>query len=112
MPDIFCLAHQWLLEDLVTICTKMMTKRVGAANVFQLLDFAKQYDNQNLSNCAMKFIATNLPTILVREEFPAVEEEVVLEIFSDPIIFCHDEVAWLQDVERGTVYAVHLKFRH
>jgi hypothetical protein len=96
LPDIFCLAHQWLLEDLVTICTKMMTKRVGAANVFQLLDFAKQYDNQNLSNCAMKFIATNLPTILVREEFPAVEEEVVLEIFSDPIIFCHDEVAWLQ----------------
>ena len=55
LSDIFCLAHQWLLEDLVTICTKLMSERVNASNVFQLLDFAKQYDNDNLSNCAKRF---------------------------------------------------------
>ena len=55
LSDIFCLAHQWLLEDLVTICPKLMSKRVSASNVFQLLDFAKQYDNDNLSNCAKRF---------------------------------------------------------
>ena len=53
--DIFCLAHQWLLEDLVTIGPKLMSERVSASNVFQLLDFAKQYDNDNLSNCAKRF---------------------------------------------------------
>ena len=55
LSDIFCLAHQWLLEDLVTICPKLMSERVSASNVFQLLDFAKQYDNDNLSNCAKRF---------------------------------------------------------
>ena len=98
LSDIFCLAHQWLLEDLVTICTKLMSERVNASNVFQLLDFAKQYDNDSLSNCAKRFLATNLPNVLWRDEFCKVEEEVILEVFSDPIIFCHDDYAWLEAV--------------
>ena len=99
LSDIFCLAHQWLLEDLVTICTKLMSERVNASNVFQLLDFAKQYDNDNLSNCAKRFLATNLPNVLWRDEFCKVEEEVMMEVFSDPIIFCHDDYAWLEAVK-------------
>ena len=98
LSDIFCLAHQWLLEDLVTICTKLMSERVNSSNVFQLLDFAKQYDNDSLSNCAKRFLATNLPNVLWREEFCKVEEEVITEVFSDPIIFCHDDYAWLEAV--------------
>merc|ERR1719430_2365800 len=56
LPDIFCLAHQWLLEDLLDICTKLMSERVSSSNIFNLLDFAKQYDNKNLNICAKKFL--------------------------------------------------------
>ena len=98
LSDIFCLAHQWLLEDLVSICTKLMSQRVSSTNVFQLLEFAKQYDNTNLSNCAKRFIATNLPNVYEKEEFRRVEEQVMTEVFSDPIIFCHDDHAWLEAV--------------
>ena len=44
-------------------------------------------------------LATNLPNVLWRDEFCKVEEEVMMEVFSDPIIFCHDDYAWLEAVK-------------
>ena len=99
LPDIFCLAHQWLLEDLVNTCTKMMSQRISTSNVFQLLDFANQYGNEQLDSCSKRFLATNLPCLLTREEFKTVEPAVMSEVFSDPIIFCHDDHAWLTAVQ-------------
>lgn len=73
-----------------------MSEQITSSNVFSLLHFAKQYDNNHLNICAKKFLATNLPSLLSRPQFKDTDEEVMLDVISDPIVFCHDDHVWLK----------------
>ena len=52
--------------------------------------------NNHLNIGAKKFLATNLPSIFLRLQFKDIDEEIMLDVISDPIVFCHDDHAWLK----------------
>jgi len=95
IPDIFVLAHMWLLEDLQQICISFMIKDIGSKNFQQFLRFAERFQIQRLKDTAILFIRRNLPHILHTEEFKLLEEDVICEAMNDPIVVCHDNFVWV-----------------
>jgi len=95
IPDIFVLAHMWLLEDLQEICISCMIKDIGTKNFQQFLIFSERFQIQSLKDTAILYIRRNLPHILQTEEFTLLEEAVIHKAINDPIVVCHDNFVWV-----------------
>ena len=95
IPQIFVLAHMWLLEDLQQICISCMIKDIGTKNFQQFLQFSERFQIQSLKDTAILYIRRNLPDILKTEEFSLLEEEVIHKAINDPIVVCHENFIWV-----------------
>lgn len=95
IPQIFVLAHMWLLDDLQQICISCMVKDIGSKNFQQFLLFSERFQIQTLKDTAILYIRRNLPHILKTEEFALLEEDIIHKAINDPIVVCHENFVWV-----------------
>merc|ERR1719187_1118173 len=95
VPDVFVLAHMWLLDGLQELCMEKMVKDVGVSNFQQLLGFAGKYDIPKLQAVVKGFIPRSLPIIYKSSEFINMKEEDMAEMLNEPFTYCHENLIWL-----------------
>lgn len=100
IPDIYILAHMWLLDRLKKKCVTAMLKDVCIDNFHQFLDFAERFDISEIKISCETFVSKNLPDLLSTSEFLSFSSSQLLRILKDPLTYCHDKFAWLTGVER------------
>ena len=90
IPDIYILAHMWLVENLKRKCVSAMVKDVCITNFHQFLDFADRFDIPELKIAAETFVSKNLPDLLETSEFHLFRVAQLQKILKDPLAYCHD----------------------
>jgi len=100
IPDIYMLAHVWLLLDLQDICVSRMMKDVGVKNFHQLLRFSEQFSILDLKEVVKGFIARSLPHILDSSEFSTLVETDITEMLKSSFSYCHQNHAWFRAVKK------------
>ena len=95
IPQIFVLAHMWLMEDLQQICISCMIKDIGSKNFQQFLKFSERFQIESLKDTSILYIRRNLPEIYKSEEFSLLDEDIIHKAINDPIVACHDNFIWV-----------------